>query len=423
MSLTNRSEKFPMSWISTLYFAMGLPFIAVNMVAALMYKSLGISDGLIAFWTALIILPYTLKPLWSPIIEIFKTRRFFVVTTQITSGILFALVALALPLPKFFTFSIALLAMVTISGATHDIAADGVYIHALDTEQQAKYIGWQGAFYNLAKILSSGVLVYIAGKLEQSYGVVHAWMAVMVMYAMIMVSLGIYHQFMLPSKNDEKKVAKSLRQSFQQLWEVITSFFSKKKIFWLIGFIILYRFGEGFAVKIAPLFFKASRQTGGLGMSIADIGVVYGTFGSAAFILGSVAAGYFIAKRGLKKALIWLCAAFNIPFVVYAVLAFYQPESLYLIGTAVTFEYFGYGFGFAGLILFMMQQVAPGEHKMAHYAFASGIMNLGVMIPGMFSGFLSDWLGYQKFFIWVLIATIPAFIMTVLVPFNYPDKK
>ena len=176
-------------------------------------------------------------------------------------------------------------------------------------------------------------------------------------------------------------------------------------------------------MKIVPLFLKAERSVGGLGLGEQEIGLYYGTYGAAAFVLGSLLAGYYISHRGLSRTLFSLCCVFNLPFLAYTLLAIYQPENGMLIGGAIVLEYFGYGFGFVGLTLFMMQQVAPGKHQMAHYAFATGIMNLGVMLPGMMSGYLSDWLGYRDFFIWVLIATIPAFIVTWLVPFTYPDGK
>lgn len=415
----------PILWISTLYFAMGMPFVTVNAVSGIMYKDMGISDSKIAFWTALILFSWTLKPLWSPFLEIYKTKKFFVVFTQFAIGILFALIALSLPLPGFFKYSIALFAVIAFCGATHDIAADGTYIYFLTNKEQAQYIGWQGAFYNLAKIISSGILVYFAGVLEKTKGVTHAWMIIMAVYALLFFALAVYHYFLLPKENKpiEEKFSKTTENVRQELWEVITSFFTKRNIVWSLLFIILYRFAEGFAIKIAPLFFKAPRSSGGLGLSTSDIGLIYGTYGSAAFILGSVLAGYFISARGLKRSLIWLCAAFNIPFVVYALLAYYQPISLLPVSIAVVVEYFGYGFGFVGLILYMMQQIAPGKHKTAHYAFATGIMNLGVMLPGMFSGMISDWVGYKIFFIWVLIATIPAFIITWLVPFPYPEQQ
>lgn len=423
MNSQNSNKKSPVSWVPTVYFAMGLPFVVLNMVTVLMFKGLGITDARIAFWTSLIMLPWTLKPLWSPFLEMFKTKKYFVVLTQITSGVVFGLVALSLHLPDFFCYSIALLAVIAFSGATHDVATDGVYMSVLSSADQAKYIGWQGAFYNLAKIIATGGLIYLAGYLIGKVGEENAWMIIMSSCGGIMLLLGLYHIKMLPSGGAATGQVKSVRDTLSTLWEVIRSFFAKKYIVWYIAFIILYRFAEGYVMKIVPLFLKAPVEIGGLGLTEKEIGIYYGTFGAAAFVLGSFLAGYFIAGRGLRKTLFTLCCAFNLPFVVYPLLAVYQPDSVLLIGSAIVFEYFGYGFGFVGLSLFMMQQVAPGKHQMAHYAFASGIMNLGVMIPGMMSGYLSDWLGYRNFFIYVLIAAIPAFIITWLVPFTYKDEK
>ena len=375
----NKKAFNPVSWVPTVYFAMGLPFVVLNMVSVLMFKGLEISDAQIALWTSLIMLPWTLKFLWSPFLEMFKTKKYFVVLTQIVSGIGFGLVALSLQLPHFFACSIALLAVVAFSGATHDIATDGVYMTELSKPDQAKYIGWQGAFYNIAKIVASGGAAVTE--------------------------------------------ATSFAETFNKLVEVILDFFKKKHIWYYIAFIILYRFAEGFVMKIVPLFLKAGREIGGLGLSEQEIGIYYGTYGAAAFVLGSLLAGYYISHRGLKRTLFSLCCIFNLPFMAYTLLAIYQPTNGMLIGGAIVLEYFGYGFGFVGLTLFMMQQVAPGKHQMAHYAFASGIMNLGVMLPGMVSGFVSDWLGYRDFFIFILFATIPAFLITYFVPFTYPDAK
>ncbi len=414
----------PASWVPSVYFAMGLPFVAIAAASSLMFKNLGISDAKIAFWTTLVMIPWTLKPLWSPLLEMFKTKKHFVVATQMLTGITFALVAFSLQLPHFFSFAIAFMAIIAFSGATHDIATVGIYLNELSPTDQAKYVGWQGAFYNVAKILSGGALVYLAGELEQRLGVVHAWMIVMGIYGIIMVSLSVYHMKMLPSGGSSTQV-KSLKEGIETLKDVAKTFFQKKNILLSIGFVILYRFAEGFAIKIAPLFFKATHEQGGLGLSTSEIGMIYGIFGAAAFVLGSVLAGYFTSKRGLKKTLMILCASFNIPFVMYALLAYFQPENLYIVATAVIVEYFGYGFGFVGLILYIMQQIAPGKYKMAHYAFADGIMALGFMIPSMVSGYISDFLGYKLFFIWVLVATIPSFLITYLAPFNnqQPDDQ
>ena len=421
--MSNNTElRAPTFWVPTVYFAMGLPFVAIAQASALMYKNLGISDAKIAFWTSLIMLPWTLKPLWSPFLEMFKTKKHFVVITQLISGITFGMVALSLPLGDFFKYSIALLAIIAFSGSTHDIATDGVYLDVLSLKMQAKYIGWQGAFYNVAKILTGGAFVFFAGQLERDFGVVNAWMVVMGGYGLIMILLSLYHLKMLPSGGIPSQV-RSFHEGFYKLWDVIRTFFVKKNVWWYIVFIILYRFAEGFAIKIAPLFFRAAHDHGGLGLSTSQIGIVYGIFGAAAFVLGSLLGGYFISGRGLKRSLLILCCCFNIPFIVYAFLAITQPTSLYIIGSAVILEYFGYGFGFVGLMLFMMQQVAPGKYKMAHYAFASGIMNLGFLLPSMMSGYLSDYLGYKLFFIWVLAATIPSFLVSAFVPFSHPEGE
>ena len=434
----------PVAWVPTAYFAMGLPFVVVNMVSVLMFEGMGVDNASITFWTSLILLPWTVKPLWSPFLELFRTKKFYVVTTQLLTGVAFGLTALSLTFADFFAPAVLFLAIVAFSGATHDIACDGVYMSELSPSQQARYIGWQGAFYNIAKIVATGGLVYLAGRLIKHYlpggdnatataaelfeANRNAWLMIMLILGAVMILLGIYHIFILPSSAkaaEAEKVAPARRSAAEimsELWSVLRQFFTKKHIAIYIAFILLYRFGEGFVVKVVPLFLKASREAGGMGLDTGQIGIYYGTYGAAAFVTGSLLAGYYISSMGLKRALFSLVCAFNIPFTVYALLAWQQPEQGWIIASGIIFEYFGYGFGFVGLPLFMMQQVAPGKHQMAHYAFASGIMNLGVMIPGMMSGWLADRLGYLTFFIVVMLCTIPAFIMCRLVPFRYDDK-
>ena len=432
----------PISWVPTLYFAMGMPFVVLNMVCVLMFKGLDVSDAQIALWTSIIMFPWTLKPLWSPLLEMYKTKKFFVIVTQIATGCIFGLIALALHLPDFFAVCIALLSVIALSGATHDVAADGVYMASLSKDDQARYIGWQGAFYNIAKIAATGGLVMLAGVLIKHFtgdvstldaaaaavakrqGTVMAWTVIMAVIGVIMVLLGLYNAKFVPAdRRDTSTERPGLKETMLELGNVFVDLFRKRHIIYYILFIILYRFAEGFVMKIVPLFLKADRANQGLGLSEEQIGLCYGTFGAAAFVIGSILAGYYVAHRGLQKSLFSLCCVFNLPFIAYTLLAIYQPESLWLIGGGIVLEYFGYGFGFVGLTLFMMQQIAPGKHQMAHYAFASGIMNLGVMLPGMLSGYVSDWLGYRDFFIFVLVCTIPAFLITWFVPFTYPDKK
>lgn len=431
-----KTSKSPITWVPSVYFAMGLPFVVLNIVSVLMFKGMGIRDGQITFWTSLIMMPWTLKFLWSPFLEMYKTKKFFVVLTQLVTGLGFLLVGLVLHLPWFFSLCIFLMAIIAFSGATHDIATDGVYMAELSKEEQASWIGWQGAFYNIAKIVASGGLVWVAGRLLKHFGgvegatkeVMHsaatnAWMIVMIAIGALMILLGLYHIKQLPSGKGTAVKTESAKETFDRLVEVLKNFFTKKHIVYYIFFIILYRFGEGFVMKIVPLFLKAARSEGGLGLNEEQIGLYYGTFGAAAFVLGSVLAGYYISHFGLKRTLFSLCCIFNLPFIAYTFLSQIQPESGLLIGSMITLEYFGYGFGFAGLTLFMMQQIAPGKHQMAHYAFASGIMNLGVMLPGMVSGLISDAIGYKWFFVFTLIATIPAFLITYFVPFTHSDKE
>ena len=442
MEPNKTNGRSPIAWVPTLYFAMGMPFVVLNMVCVLMFKGLDVSDAQIALWTSIIMFPWTLKPLWSPLLEMYKTKKFFVIVTQIATGCIFGLIALALHLPDFFAVCIALLSVIALSGATHDVAADGVYMASLSKDDQARYIGWQGAFYNIAKIAATGGLVMLAGVLIKHFtgdvstldaaaaavakrqGTVMAWTVIMAVIGVIMVLLGLYNAKFVPAdRRDTSTERPGLKETMLELGNVFVDLFRKRHIIYYILFIILYRFAEGFVMKIVPLFLKADRANQGLGLSEEQIGLCYGTFGAAAFVIGSILAGYYVAHRGLQKSLFSLCCVFNLPFIAYTLLAIYQPESLWLIGGGIVLEYFGYGFGFVGLTLFMMQQIAPGKHQMAHYAFASGIMNLGVMLPGMLSGYVSDWLGYRDFFVFVLVCTIPAFLITWFVPFTYPDKK
>ena len=420
--MNKTKQAHPAFWIPSVYFAMGLPFALVSMTSVLMYKDLGVSDARITFWTSLIILPWTLKPLWSPVLEMFKTKKHFVFATQWLTGISLMFIAFSLQLPSFFQYSIALFSILAFSGATHDIATDGVYINALSSQDQARYIGWQGAAYNIAKFLSMSGFAYLAGELTKTMGAVNAWMWAMVSCGGLMIFLGFYHLKMLPSGGSATHKVTSLQDGFDTLWDVIKTFFQKKLIIWHIVFIILYRFAEGLALKIVPLFLKTSYADGGLGLDTSTVASVYGA-GSISFVAGSLLGGYFISGRGLKRSLMYLAMAFNVPFVCYFLLSLFRPENIAWVYASVLTEWLGYGFGFVGLTLFMMQQIAPGKYKMAHYAFASAIMNLGVMIPSMISGDLSDMMGYKPYFILVLVGTIPALLVCKFVPFIYSEKE
>ncbi|MBP3287921.1 MAG: MFS transporter [Muribaculaceae bacterium] len=428
---TTGKQRSPLTWVPSVYFAMGLPFIALNLVSVIMFNNLGVSMTEIAFWTSLLTLPYTLKFLWSPLLEIYWTKKNFVVATQALSGFCFALIAFLLPLPDFFSYVIAVMGVIAFSGATHDIATDGVYLTALDKKTQSTYIGWQGAFYNLAKVLANGGLVWLAGVLMTHFketnaerAPFYAWMIIMGIIGAILIGASIYHFFMLPgAKKSTGKSPKSFSAAMNEMGQVLLDFFKKKYIWLYILFIVCYRLTEGFALKMVPIFLQAPLSEGGIALSNETMGTLYGVFGTVAFIIGSILGGYFIAHFGLKKVLFSLVCFFNVPFVIYFLFSVFQPQNLLVVGSGLVAEYFCYGFGFVGLTMFMMQQVAPGKHSMAHYAFASAIMNLGVMVPGMISGWICQHTGYELFFIIALVMSVPAFILAWIVPFSHSDKE
>ncbi len=422
----NNRKKSPITWIPTLYFAMGLPLILVNQVASLMFRGLEIDDARIALWTSLIILPWSLKPFWSPLMEIFRTKRFWVISTQLVSGLALALTAFSLQLPNFFPYTIAIMFVLAFSGATHDISADGIYMEELDATQQAKFVGWLGAFYNIAKVFAMGGLVYLAGVLKESVGVVEAWMIVMGLCGALLFAIGVYHIRMLPKRvgsTDQDTSAASVGEVVSETMHIFKEFFTKKHIWLYVAFILFYRFAEGLVIKIVPLFLNAPISEQGLGLTEQQIGLYSGTFGTAAFVLGSILGGNFISKIKLKKALYPLILIFNVPFIAYAFLAWFQPSNPIIICSAIVFEYFSYGFGFVGLTLFIMQQVAPGKHQMAHYAFGSSLANLGIILPGMVSGFICDAVGYHQFFVWALLAAVPILIVAWKIPFTHNEEE
>lgn len=414
----------PLTWVPSVYFAMGLPFITLSLVSVLIFKDLGIEEKQIAFWTSLLILPWSFKPLFSLVMEAYGTKKKYVVLAEILTAVTFGVIVFVLPLPNSFAIVLAFMGVIALSGSVHDIAGDGIYMEQLDTEKQSLYSGWQGAFYNLAKVLTNGGLVFLAGWLTKHYqfSKVQSWQVIVAICGSLMLAIALYHIMILP-RAVIKKDNTSFEDKKKELWQVFISFFQKKYIWFYLLFIFLYRFAEGLTMKIAPLFLVADVSNGGIGLTKEQYGIAYGTFGAIAFILGSILAGYYIARAGLQKVLFYLACAFNIPFVIYLLFALFQLHQITVITLGIVFEYFGYGFGFVGLILFMMQQIAPGKHQMAHYAFATSLMNLSVLVPGMISGYLSEWLGYKGFFVLVMITTIPAIIISRFVPFTHTDKQ
>jgi PAT family beta-lactamase induction signal transducer AmpG len=402
-----------MRWVPTLYLAEGLPFYTVALIAGLMYKSQGLGNDTIARWTGLLGLAWVFKPLWSPLLELVSARKWLVIGFQALGGAALLGLALALRLPAWFAVSVAVLGVVALASATHDIAADGLYIASLTNKQQAAYAGWQGAFFNAAKFLSLGGLVMLAGVLERHMPVADAWGIIFALLGLGMGLLALYHAWALPPLQTPRPTAGLLRTT----WDVVADFFRKPGIWLAITFIVLFRAGEGQIQTIGPLFLREARANGGLGLSTDEVGLVYGTVGTAAFLAGSVLGGYFTAGLGLKRAMPWLILAVNLPNLVFWALSVSLPASLWVIAGALGVEMAGYGFGFVGCILFIMQVVAPGRYQTAHYALGTGVMQLGFVLFKAISGDVQTALGYQHFFLWVLVSALPVLLLTRFVSF------
>jgi PAT family beta-lactamase induction signal transducer AmpG len=405
----------PFAWVPTLYFAEGVPFFAISLIAGILYKRLGLGNDVIALYTKLLLLPWSLKPLWSPLLEMFKTKKYFVVLLQLLGGVSLCLIALCLPLPGYFLYTIGLFAVVAFCSSTHDIAADGLYIASLSPKDQAAYAGWQSGFYSVARLFSQGGLIILAGYLEARMDVPHAWMAIFATMGVILMLLGLYHARVLPTGGAARHSG-TFREIRATFWDVLITFLKKPNIYLLLLFILLYRAGEGQVVTIGPLFLVDKRAAGGLGLSMDLFGTIYGTFGTLAFLAGTVLGGYFTSWLGLRRAILPLICAMNFPNLAYVYLSVARPTNHVLIASAMSVEMFGYGFGFVGVMLLMMQEIAPGKYQTAHYAFANSLMNLGLMVPGAVSGKIQMALGYQKFFVWVLISSVPALILARFIP-------
>ena len=420
--LKPRAARHPLAWVPTLYLAQGLPFYSVALVAGLMFKSMGVPNEQIARWTGMLGLAWVFKALWSPFLELARSKKRVVVVLQVAGGIALGGLALVLQLPAWFALSIALLGVVALASSTHDIAADGLYIASLSARQQAAYAGWQGAFFNAAKFLSLGGLLILAGELEERFGIASAWTVVFLLLGGLMVTLGLYHWHALPATPKLAGRIHHARDVKATLVDVFKTFFAKRGIWMAILFIILFRAGEGQIQSIGPLFLRDAREAGGLGLTTAQVGWVYGTVGTAAFLIGSIAGGYFTAWLGLKRALPLLILAMNLPNAVFWYLSDAQPVSMPLIVSALGLEMFGYGFGFVGVILFIMQVVASGPYQAAHYALGTGFMQLGFVLFRTISGDIQQALGYRDFFLWVLVAALPVLVLSRFMRIEAPDN-
>lgn len=413
--------RHPIMWVPSLYFAQGLPWAIVSIMAAIMYKKMGISNDQIAYWTGLLGFAWVLKPLWSPFLEMVSSPKKVVVAFQLIGGIALLACALVLQLPGFFTFSIAILALSAFSSATHDIASDGTYISNLSKEQQAMYSGWLGAFWNGGKLFAQGALVTLAGYLEPQLGIAKAWSVVMALPGVILLALGFYHMWAMPGKPNHDSANLTFDGVLTTLKDVMQDFFAKPGIWFAVSFIILFRAGEGLVQTVGRLFLIETVEKGGLGLSTSQVGIAYGTVATLMFIGGSILGGYFVAWKGLKKTLFLLILMMNVPNLTFWYMSAYHPSDIYFISAILSIEMLGFGIGFNGLIVYIMHVVAPGKYPTAHYAMGTGIMALGLTVFQMLSGKIQEALGYQTFFIVGVLACIPVLIMAALA--KIPDTK
>jgi len=401
-------------WIPSLYFSQGIPYVVVMTLAVVMYKNLKISNTDIALYTSWLYLPWVIKPLWSPLVDLFRTKRFWIVTLQLVIGGALASVALTLPGPAYFQASLVVFWLLAFSSATHDIAADGFYLLAMPPHRQAAFVGVRSTFYRMATLSGQGGLVYLAGYLSERTGsFTQAWSLVFLVLAGFFVLAGLYHYFVLPKPETDRSAPRTGR-ILADFAGVFVLFFKKPGIAAALGFLLLYRFAESQALKLVTPFLLDGRDIGGLGLTTQQVGLVYGTVGIAALTFGGILGGWIISVYGLKRMLWPMILAMNTPNLVFVYLSLAQPENVWLISSLLAVEQLGYGFGFAAYLLYMIM-LARGQNQTAHYAICTGFMALGMMLPGMAAGWIQDQIGYVNFFIWVLIATIPSFAATALI--------
>ncbi|WP_281234788.1 MFS transporter [Flavobacterium gelatinilyticum] len=503
----------PWFWIPLLNFASGLPYAVIISVSVLMYKNLGITNEDIGLYTSLLYLPWVIKPLWSPFIELTGTKRKWFLSMQLLISIAFLLVGFTIPANGFFMMTLAIFWVAAFASASNDIASDGFYLLVLPKEQQSFFLGIRSTFYRLSMLAGNGLIVLFAGYLEHKYGDnTKAWSYTMICVGLLMTFITVYN-FIFTPKNEINPV-ENKEHHHQSFGTIFISFFKKKQIAVILIFILVFRLGESQLLKMLTPFLidpikyelvetssdlnenkaleifntkvkagikpeqselqllysklpvvvenrngkkavaeiqpkkneeykkvnearirfideliskkgnQKTVQVGGMGLDTEDVGLIYGTFGLIALTIGGILGGIAISKQGLTKWMFPMFLAMHLPILGFILLAFFHPSSIYYIYAVVILEQFGYGFGFTGFMMYLIH-VAEGESKTAHYALATGFMALGMMLPGMLSGFIQKYLGYQNFFIWVLIATIPGLILSrfLIFPKDFGKKS
>ena len=406
-----KAQNSPWAWIPTLYFAEGIPYFVVNVISVTMFKRLGMSNGELSLLTSLLYLPWVIKPLWSPFVDIIRTKRWWVLAMQaiITAG--FAALALSVS-PDVFGWSLVIFYIVAFASATHDIAADGFYMLALDQKQQSLFVGIRSTFYRIASVFGQGIIVVVAGILETRLGnIPRAWSLTLGASALLFAYLTFWHLRFIPRVEGEQRASHGAADIFRDFARSWVTFFKKPGIWLAMAFMLLYRLPEAFSVKLLTPFLLDPVEAGGLGLSTAQSGLVYGTVGVIALTVGGILGGLYAAKVGLRKSMWPMSLSLALPCSVYLFMAAVQPSAMWCIYLCVAIDQFGYGFGFTAYMLYMMQ-FSEGEFKTSHYAICTAFMALSMMIPGLFAGWMQEALGYVGFFIVVMICCFATISVT-----------
>lgn len=424
----NHMNKNPWWWIPTLYFAEGIPYFIVNNISVIMFNNMGMSKGDMAMYTSMLYLPWVIKPLWSPFVDIIKTKRWWIMAMQVIMSVAFAAVAFSLPHPSpeaiaeggtpvsLFIITLILFWITAFASATHDIAADGFYMLALRPKDQSLFVGIRSTFYRLSSIFGQGVLVVIAGLLEKNLGdVPKAWSATLLVSAVIFALITLWHTFNLPKPESDhaRKSGNGAGEIMREFGRTFVTFFQKKHVWIALAFMLLYRLPEAFLVKMMNPFLLDPVQQGGLGLSTETVGIVYGTVGVAALTVGGILGGIAASRWGLKKSLWPMAMALTLPCLSFVFLAAFQPQNLVLVSSCVALDQFGYGFGFTAYMLYLIYY-SDGEFKTAHYSLCTAFMALSMMIPGMVAGYVQEGLGYTDFFIFVMVCCLVTVAVTAM---------
>ena len=407
------NKRNPWAWVPTLYFAEGVPYVAVMTISLIMYKRLGLSNTDITLYTSWLYLPWVIKPLWSPFVDMLKTKRWWIITMQLLIGAALAGVAFTIPGPWWLQGSLCFFWLMAFSSATHDIAADGFYMLGLDQHEQAYFVGIRSTFYRIATIFSSGLLVGLAGALQVlTRNITYSWSLVFYLMAGLFIALWLYHSWALPKPaEDGERQQRSITGIVNEFSQTVVTFFQKPQVWAGICFMLFYRMPEGLLAKVSALFLVDAGHNGGLGLSDGEYGLVQGTVGVIGLTLGGILGGICASRDGLKRWLWPMVMAITLPDLVYVYLSYVMPSDLLVINVCVFIEQFGYGFGFSAYMLYLIYY-SMGEHKTSHYALCTAFMALSMMIPGLFAGALQEAVGYQAFFLIVVAACSLTYIVT-----------